>query len=167
MVGCKWIYKVKKGVPSVKPQMYKARLVAKSFTQKKKIDFTEVLSSVVKHLSLRFLLALVTVEDMHLQQMDVKTAFLHDELDEMIVMTQLKDYVDLEKADHVCHLKKSLYRLKQSLRQSYLRFDRFISEHGFQRCNFDCSVYFKRLEDDNKIFLLLYVDDILIACQNI
>lgn len=117
MVGCKWIYKVKKGVPSVKPQMYKARLVAKSFTQKKKIDLTEVLSLVVKHLSLRILLALVAVEDMHLQQMDVKTAFLHDELDEMIVTTQLKDYVDLEKAYHVYHLKKSLYRLKQSLRQ--------------------------------------------------
>lgn len=119
MMGCKWIYKVKKGIPGVKPQRYKVRLVAKGFAQ---IDFTEVFSPVVKHLSLRILLALVAVEDMHLEQMDVKTAFLHDEFDEMIVMTQLKDYVDLENADHVCHLKKSLYGLKQyglkkSLRQ--------------------------------------------------
>lgn len=42
----------------------------------------------------------------------------------------------------------------------------FIVEHGFQRCNFDCYVYFKTLEDDNKIYLLLYVDDILIACKD-
>lgn len=80
---------------------------------------------------------------MHLEQMDVKTAFLHGELDEMIVMAQPEGYVNPEKADYVCHLKKSLYRLKQSPRLWYLRFDMFMSEHGFQRSSFDCCVYFK------------------------
>lgn len=89
-------------------------------------------SPIVKHLSLRILLALVAVKDMHLEQIDVKTAFLHGELDEMIVMAQPEGYVNPEKADYVCHLKKSLYRLKQSPRLWYLRFDMFMSEHGFQ-----------------------------------
>lgn len=39
-------------------------------------------------------------------------------------------------------------------------------EHGFQWCNFDCYVYFKDIEDSSKIYLLLYVDDMLIACQS-
>lgn len=58
-------------------------------------------------------------------------------------------------------LKKSLYG------QWYLRFDRFMSEHSFQRCNFDGCVYFKILENDSKIYLLLYINDMLIANQSI
>jgi len=97
--------------------------------------------------------------------MDVKTAFLHGEIDEMIVMSQPEGYEDPKKADHVCHLRKSLYGLKQSLRLWYLRFDRFMSDHGFQRSSFDCCIYFKTIEGGDKIYLLLYVDDMLIACK--
>ncbi|KAH9763957.1 hypothetical protein KPL70_001353 [Citrus sinensis] len=165
IVGCKWIYRIKEGIPDVEPQRYKARLVAKGFTQKEGVDFTEVFSPVVRHASLRILLSLVAVQDMHLEQMDVKTAFLHGEIDEMIVMSQPEGYEDPEKADHVCHLRKSLYGLKQSPRLWYLRFDRFMSYHGFQRSSFDCCVYFKTIEGGDKIYLLLYVDDMLIACK--
>lgn len=75
------------------------------------IDFPELFSLVVKHSSLRLLLALIAVNNMHLGQMNFKIAFLHGELDEMIVMTQPKGYEDPERADHVCHLEKSLYGL--------------------------------------------------------
>lgn len=53
---------------------------------------------------------------MHLEQMDVKATFLHGELDKMIVMAQPESHVNLEKADHFCHLNKSVYGLKQSPR---------------------------------------------------
>jgi len=88
VVGCKWVYKVKDGIPEVEPKRYKARLVAKGFTQKEGVDYTEIFSPVVRHTSLRILLALVAVNNMHLEHMDVKTAFLHGELNEMIVMKQ-------------------------------------------------------------------------------
>ena len=101
----------------------------------------------VRHSSLRILLALVAVNDMHLEQMDVKTAFLHGELEEMIVMAQPRGYEDPAKADYVCHLRKSLYGLKQSPRQWYLRFDKFMVENSFQRCSYDCCVYHKDLRD--------------------
>ncbi|KAH9670611.1 hypothetical protein KPL70_017043 [Citrus sinensis] len=153
VVGCKWIYKIKEGIPGVEPLRYKVRLVAKGFTQKEGIDFNEVFSPVVRHSSLRILLALVAVNDMHLEQMDVKTAFLHSEFEEMIVMAQPRGYEDPAKADYVCHLRKSLYGLKQSPRQWYLRFDKFMAENSFQRCSYDCCVYHKDLKDGAKKIL--------------
>ena len=93
--------------------------------------------------------------------MDVKTAFLHGELEEMIVMAQPRGYENPDKADYVCLLKKSLYGLKQSPRQWYLRFDKFMAENSFQRCSYDCCVYHKDLRDGGKIYLLLYVDGMM------
>ncbi|KAH9705116.1 hypothetical protein KPL70_011757 [Citrus sinensis] len=108
VVGCKWIYMIKEGIPGVEPLRFKAMLVAKGFAQKEEIDFNEVFSPVVIHSSLRILLALVVVNDMHLEQMDVKTAFLHGELEEMIVMAQPRGYENLDKVDYIDELKKQL-----------------------------------------------------------
>ena len=66
----------------------------------------------------------------------------------------------------MCRLKKSLYGLKQAPRHWYLKFDRFMIEPGYNRCHYDHSVYFKRLDDGKYTILLLYVDDMLIAGCN-
>ncbi|KAH9687881.1 Integrase catalytic domain-containing protein [Citrus sinensis] len=118
-----------------------------------------------KHASIRVILSLTAVQDMELDQLDVKTAFLHGRLQEEIFMTQPEGFEDPKKPRHVCLLKKSLYGLKQSLKQWYLRFDEFMVTHGFMRCSYDCCVYYKLLKDDLYIYLLLYVDDMLIACK--
>jgi hypothetical protein len=65
---------------------YKARFVVKGFAQKKGIDFDEIFSPVVKMTSIRTILILVAVEDLHLEQLDVKTTFLHGDLEEEIYM---------------------------------------------------------------------------------
>ncbi|CAM8901950.1 unnamed protein product [Rhodiola kirilowii] len=67
----------------------------------------------------------------------------------------------------VCLLKKSLYGLKQSHRQWYRRFDEFMLSCGFKRSEFDWCIYFKKLTDDSMIYLLLYVDDMLIVCKDL
>jgi hypothetical protein len=59
-----------------------------------------------------------------------------------------------------------LYGLKQAPRQWYLKFDRFMTEHGYSRCHFDHCVYFKNLENGSYIILLLYVDDMLVGRSN-
>ena len=87
IIVCKRIYKVKEGTPGVKPQRYKVRLVAKDFTQREDINFTKVFSPVVGHSSLRILLSLATVKDMHFKHMDVKTVFLNGDLNKMIVLS--------------------------------------------------------------------------------
>ena len=86
-IGCKWVYAQKEGFPSKNDVRYKARLVAKAYAQKEGIDYNEVFSPVVKHSSIRILLALVARFNMELVQMDVKTTFLHGDLEEEIYIT--------------------------------------------------------------------------------
>ena len=164
-IGCKWVYK-KEGIHGVENARFKARLVAKGFSQKKGIDYDEVFSHVVKHTSIRVLLAMVALFDMELEHLDVKTAFLHGELEETIYMTHPEGHFVKGKEDYVCKLIKSLYGLKQSPRQWYKRFDKFMLSHGYLRSTYDSCVYFKRLEDGSFVYLLLYVDDMLIAAKN-
>ena len=105
---------------------YKAIIAIKGFSQKKGIDFDEIFSPVVKMTSIRTILSLVVVEDLHLEQLDVKMAFLHGDLEEEIYMQQPQGYEVEGKENLVCRLKKSLYGLKQAPRQWYLKFDKFM-----------------------------------------
>ena len=165
-ISCKWVYAQKEGFPSKNDVRYKARLVAKGYAQKEGIDYNEVFSPVVKHSSIRILLALVAQFDMELVQMDVKTAFLHGDLEEEIYITQPDGFKVAGKENWVCKLNKSLYGLKQSPRQWYKRFDQFMIGQNYTRSNFDHCVYFRKLQDGYFIYLLLYVDDMLIASRN-
>ena len=88
VVGCKWVFKKKEGIPSVKKIRYKARLMAKGFTQVEGINCNEIFSHVVKHYFIRILMAIVNQHDLELQQLDVKTTFLHGNLKETIYMRQ-------------------------------------------------------------------------------
>ena len=144
--------------------MFKVRLVVKGFTQKKCIDFDEIFSHVVKMTSNHFVLSIVATEDLHLEQLDVKVAFLHGDLDEEIHMAQPQGFEVKGKENLVCRLKKSLYRLKQAPWQWYLKFDSFMHEHGYTQCHSDHCI--KRLDDENYIILCLYVDDMLVAGSN-
>ena len=113
------------------PIRYKARLVAKEYTQREGIDYTEIFSSVVKFKTIHMMLTIVVQFDLELEQLHVKTTFLHRDLEEKIYMVQPSGYIDSDKPEHVCLLKKSLYGLKQSPRQWYKKFDNFVPEIGF------------------------------------
>ncbi|KAG8497012.1 hypothetical protein CXB51_008232 [Gossypium anomalum] len=116
VVHCKWVFKKKKGTPGVEEPRYKARLVAKGYSQISGVDFTDVFSPVVKHSLIRALLDIVSMHDLELEKLDVKTIFLHKELEEDIYMQQPEGFTVSKKEDYVCLLKKSPYGLKQSPR---------------------------------------------------
>lgn len=98
--------------------------------------------------------------------MDVKTAFLHGVLQETIYMEQPEGYVVKGKEDKVCLLKKSLYGLKQSPREWNLRFHKFMIKQNYKRSEYDPCVYIKGSSYKDMIYLLLYVDDMLIASKS-
>uniref|UniRef100_A0A2N9EIR8 CCHC-type domain-containing protein n=1 Tax=Fagus sylvatica TaxID=28930 RepID=A0A2N9EIR8_FAGSY len=114
-IGCKWVFKKKEAVSEKEGERFKARLVAKGYSQRHGIDYDEVFSPVVRHTSIRAVLTLVANQDLELEQLDVKTAFLHGNLEEEIFMEQ---------------------------------------PEGFKQ------------PDGSYIFLLLYVDDMLIAAKS-
>uniref|UniRef100_A0A2N9ID98 CCHC-type domain-containing protein n=1 Tax=Fagus sylvatica TaxID=28930 RepID=A0A2N9ID98_FAGSY len=165
-IGCKWVFKKKEAVSEKEGERFKARLVAKGYSQRHGIDYDDVFSPVVRHTSIRVVLALVADQDLELEQLDVKTAFLHGNLEEEIFMEQLEGFKQPGTENLVCRLKKSLYGLKQSPRQWYKRFDSYMIQIGYTRCEYDCCVYVRILEDGSYIFLLLYVDDMLIAAKS-
>ena len=112
------------------------------------------------------MLALIAHFNWELEQLDVKTAFLHGELGETIFINQPEGFEIEGKQNQVCLLKRSLYGLKQSPRQWYKRFDTFVTRAGFKRSNFDNCLYFRGEDSKKPVFLLLYVDDMLLTGQD-
>eukprot|EP00253_Pinus_taeda_P021025 PITA_21025 len=160
----KWVYRVKEEDGG--KQRYKARLVVKGFAQKNCIDFDEIFSHVVKMTSIRTILSLVAIQDLHLEKLGVKTTFLHGDLEEEIYMQQPQGYEVKGHEKIVYRLKKSLYGLKHAPRQWYLKFDKFMFEQGYTRCHSDHCVYLKKQNDGSYIISLLYVDDMLVVGSN-
>uniref|UniRef100_A0A2N9I546 Integrase catalytic domain-containing protein n=1 Tax=Fagus sylvatica TaxID=28930 RepID=A0A2N9I546_FAGSY len=128
----KWVYRVKEEHDGSK--RYKARLVVKGFQQKEGVDYTDIFSPVVKLTTIRLVLGIVAAENLHLEQLDVKTAFLHGDLEEDIYMHQPQGFIVQGKENRVCKLRKSLYGLKQAPRQWFKKFDSFMYSIGFTRC---------------------------------
>jgi len=158
------IFKKKEDILGVERPRFKARLVAEGFTQVEGIDYNQIFSPVVKHCSIRIILGLVNQYDLELEQLDVKTTFLHGNLKKTIYMNQPEGFEEGE--DKVCLLKKSLYGLKQSPRMWCLKFDEFLIRYGFIRNIYDSCVYILKKGKVCVLYLLLYVDDILIASAN-
>lgn len=164
-VGCKWVFKTKHDSKG-NIERYKARLVAKGYTQKDGIDYKETFSPVSKKDSLRIVMALVAHYDLELHQMDVKTAFLNGDLEEEVYMDQPEGFLTTGKDNLVCKLKKSIYGLKQASRQWYLKFNDTITSFGFVENTVDRCIYMK-VSGSKFIILVLYVDDILLAANDI
>ncbi|KAM1189908.1 hypothetical protein ACFX2J_025523 [Malus domestica] len=119
-IGCKWVLR-KKYKSDGTLDKFKARLVAKGYTQKPGIDFVDTYSTVAKFTSIRILMAIVARMDLELHQLDVKTTFLNGDLKEDIYMIQPEGYHVKGHKNKVYKLRKSLYGLKQSSRQWYLK----------------------------------------------
>ncbi|GJR64068.1 reverse transcriptase [Tanacetum coccineum] len=104
--------------------------------------------------------------DLHLEQLDVKTAFIHGNFKEEIYMLQPEGFKQKGKENLVSRLNKHLYDLKKALRCWYKRFDSFIMSLEHNRLHAYPCAYFKRFGNNDFIILLLYVDDMLVAGPN-
>jgi hypothetical protein len=163
-VGYKWVYKTKYDSKG-KIERFKAKLVAKGFTQKEGTDYIETFSPVSKNDSFRIMMALVAHYDLELHQMDVKTVFLNGALQKNVYMAQPEGFAIEDKEHMGCRLKKSIYELKQASMQWYLKFDEVIKKFGFVENQVDNCVYIK-IKGSMFIILILYVDNILLASSD-
>ncbi|KAH9720235.1 hypothetical protein KPL70_006028 [Citrus sinensis] len=159
-IGCKWIFKKKKKVDGT-IERFKARLVAKGFTQKEGLDYFDTYAPVARIATIRVLIALASIYQFEIHQMDVKTAFLNGELDEEIYMKQPEGFVMPGQEHKVCKLVKSLYGLKQAPKQWHEKFDKVIVSNGFNIHESDKCVY-SRFNGNKGVIICLYVDDMLI-----
>eukprot|EP00253_Pinus_taeda_P007133 PITA_07133 len=89
--GSKWVFKKKTNAEG-KVEKYKAQLVAKCYSQVPRIDFGDIFSPVAKVASIRLLLSVAAALDFEIEQMDVKTIFLHGDLEEEIYMKQTEGF---------------------------------------------------------------------------
>ncbi|MCO5609148.1 hypothetical protein L7F22_063370 [Adiantum nelumboides] len=165
LVTCKWLLR-KKFHADGSVSRYKARLVARGFTQIPGMDYSETFSPVLRITSFRVLIAIATLFGFLLHQMDVCMAFLNGDLQEEIYMSQPDGgYTSLQHPDYVCRLLKALYGLKQSPRQWYLRFHQCMISLDYTRFQSDANVYSPH-STNVLLFLAIYVDDILILSNS-
>ena len=138
----KWIFKIKR-YPDGNIQRYKARVVARGFSQVEGVDYTQTFAPTARYDTIRVLLALSVKKDLKISQFDIKTAFLHGLLKEEVYMN-VPDGVK-KSTNMVRKLKRALYGLKQAPRCWYRRFDDFLRNLGFRQCQADKCVYFAKL----------------------
>ena len=165
-IGCKWVYKTKLDSQG-NIERYKARLVAKGFTQREGIDYNETFSPVSCKDSFRIIMALVVYYNLELYQMDVKMAFLNRDLEENVYMAQPKGFVMEGKEQMGCRLKKSIYRLKQASRRVVLEVWSVNKEFWVLKENVEDNCVYAKFKNGKFIFLVLYVDDILLASSDV
>jgi hypothetical protein len=162
-ISCKWVFKIKHGVDG-EVECYKAKLVARGFTQTFGVDYNKTFAPITKFVSIRCILALATIEDMEIHQMDVKTTFLNGDFKEEIYMEQPEGFT--QEGEHlVCKLHKSLYGLKQSSKAWNQKLDVFLKSIEFVRSDADFSVYVTQV-GDVKFFIIVYVNDLILVCNN-
>ena len=130
------------------------------------MKFDDIFAPVIKMTSIRTV-SIAASMTLEIEQLDVKTSFLHGELDKEIYMHQPEGFVEKVKENMVCQLRKSLYGLKQAPRQWYKKLKSFMLKHGFHKTHVDHCVFVKRYNEGDFLILLLYLDDMLVVGQNI
>ncbi|GJV54051.1 retrovirus-related pol polyprotein from transposon TNT 1-94 [Tanacetum coccineum] len=164
IIPLKWIFKIKLDEYG-DVLKNKARLVAKGYRQEAGIDFEESFAPVARLEAIRLFIAHAASMNMVIFQMDVKTAFLNGELNEVVYVSQPEGFVDPEHPSHVYRLKKALYGLKQAPRAWYDKLSAFLIKSGFTKGVVDPTL-FTRKTGKHLLLVQIYVDDIIFASTN-
>ena len=163
----RWVYTIKQSSKPGEVQ-YKARYVARGFTQIQGIDYEETYSPTARFTSIRTLLQKAANDNHLIHQMDVKGAYLNAPIDKEIYIQQPPEYEERNESGIplTCHLLKSLYGLKQSGRNWHTTLTSFLKSQGFTSSIIDPCIY-KSTTKGEQVFILFWVDDILICSSEL
>lgn len=165
VILCRWHLKKKLNLDG-SLKKFKARLVARGFTQRKGINYQEKFAPSRRQESLKDFLAVNRFKDWDMIQLDVVGAFLYGYLDEEIYLSQPEGFIDQNHPDHVWKLNSSLYGLKQSARQWHQCLSDQLKAIGFQAAQVDLSLHILKQNNVIVSMILVHVDDILLAGTN-
>lgn len=164
IITCKYVFRIKRNKEGGIDR-FRARLVARGFSQKKGEDFDETFAPVARMTSFHTFLALAVQFDLLIEQIDVTSAFLHGELSDDIYM-EVPEGVQFS-GDKVCKLKRSIYGLKQSPRIWNEKLHKYLISLGFNQSKSDYCVYYHETNNfEDNFYILIYVDNILLITKN-
>lgn len=161
-ISCKWVFR-KKEDSAGNVTRFKARLVARGFSQQHGVDYDAVFAPVATLTTFRILLTAAGHNNMVVRHIDVESAYLHGRLQEVIYMQQPKGFIEDGKENLVCRLRRSLYGLKQAARVWNTTISGILTALGFVQSRSDPCLYSKELPNGRRMYLLIYVDDMLVA----
>jgi hypothetical protein len=172
VVTSKWVYNIKHAADR-RMDKYKVRSVARGFSQKEGEDYDKTFSLVSRYTSIRAIMGLAASMGWSLHQMDVKTTFLNEVIEEEVYIEHPQGFEVHSRDTHVFRLKKSLYGIKQAPRAWYARIYNYLMRLGFSKSHANPKLYYKVMNNAPMI-LLLYVDDlfltgeesVIIQCKN-
>jgi hypothetical protein len=160
-IGLKWVYKLKKD-ENGNVVKHKARLVAKGYVQRAGVDFEEVFAPVARLESVRLILALAAHRGWQVHHMDVKSAFLNGDLEEVVYVSQPPGFIAEGREQDVYKLHKALYGLRQAPRAWNAKLDASLASLGFTRSVMEHGVY-ARGTGEGLLIVGVYVDDLVIT----
>jgi hypothetical protein len=115
--------------------------------------------------SIRMVLAFSSYKKLKVYQMDVKSTFLNENLEEEVYIEKIEGFQLNDKGDYVCKLKKALYGIKQAPRAWYARIDSYLQVQGLKRGSTNNNIYCK-IVGYNMIIVEVYVDDIIFGSDD-
>ena len=162
LITCRWVYNIKK-TPAGTIDSFRARLVARGFTQEHGVDFWETFSPTVMMATVRIFLTVCKSQKLLIHQLDVSKAFLHGDIDGLIYVKPPKPF---DTPGVVWKLKKSLYGLKQSPRLWMSKLNDILLQIHFKPTKSDKCLFVRKIQN-SITYLIVYVDDILIGADSI
>ena len=158
-----WVYAIKLKKDGTVDR-YKARIVAHGFRQRPGIDYMSTTTPVARASSVKLMLTVAHALSLEVHQYDVTAAFINAPIDVDIYMQQPKGFVSEEIPNHVCKLNKGLYGLKQAANSWYNMLVQILVDLGLEEIFSDRCLFIK-IDPDDYIMILVYVNDILIMCK--
>jgi hypothetical protein len=158
--GVKWVFKTKVN-ENGEVDKYKARLVAKGYCQQYRIDYAKVFAPVARLDTIRIVISLAAQNSWVIYQLDVKSAFLHGEINEEVFVDQPPGYEQKGHESKVYRLKKALYGLKQAPRAWYSRIEAYFIKEGFIKCPYEHTLFIRTVDGGKILIVCLYVDDLI------